>query len=148
MRRLPLFTAIAAVCLVALTARAADPLREPQFAVPAASSAPAPSPSVVVLDVAFVFKNHLRFKQRMEGIRREIEDFNRDTSAERQVIFAEALRQKDFKSGSAEYKKIGDTARRKLAELQLQAVSRQNDILNREGRIYLETYQEIVAAVT
>lgn len=105
------------------------------------------SPSVVVLDVALVFKNHARFKQRMAEIRQEIDRYDKEISAEQQAIAARGSRIKEFKSGSPDYKKIQDGAARELAELRIRAMSRKNEILDREGKIYYETYQEIVGAV-
>lgn len=137
---------VAAVLAVVLTlsspplSRAQSPARE--------SVAPVSTPNVVVLDVALVFKSHVRFKQRMEEVRRDIDRFDKEFAQERQTIVGQGARLKDFKSGSPEYREIEERISRELAELRIKTVSRKNELLEREGRIYHETYQQIVAAVT
>lgn len=106
-----------------------------------------PTQTVVVLDVAKVFKNHVRFKQRMDAIRSELDVHNKEMSKEHQDIVARGSRSKDFKSGSIERKKIEDQTTRQVAELRIRDFTLKNDLFDREGKIYFDTYQEIVAAV-
>lgn len=126
----------------------AAPARVPTRESSVGTTQTSATPTVVVLDVAKVFKNHARFKQRMNAIRTEVDRYDKDVAAEHQEILARGSKVKDFKSGSAEYKKIVEQADREIAELRLRAFARKRAFFDREGRIYYDTYQEVLAAVT
>jgi Skp family chaperone for outer membrane proteins len=142
MRRLPAAAALALFALMPAAAPAGGPAQST-----ATASTPVP-PSVVVLDVAQVYKGHTRFKQRMEELKRERDAFEKQFIQDKQAVLARGEKLSQYKSGSAEYKEIDARMSRELAELRIKAVSKNGDLLEREGRIYYETYQEIVAAVT
>lgn len=142
-----LAAALAGATLLSSSLWGADtPPRGGHVSAVVATQATAPQ-TIVVLDVARVFKNHVRFKQRMDAIRQSVEDHDKKMSAAHQEIMGRRAKLKDFKSGSMEYKKIEDQAAHELSELRISAVSRKSEIFDREGKIYFETYQEIVAAV-
>jgi len=147
--RLLLAAAVAAGVLSTGTvlAQTPRPMRAPPTAALPARIESSSSGTTVVLDVARVFKSHAGFKQRLEAIRRDIDSLERKFGQDRQKIVAEGARLRDFRSGSPEYKRIEERIARELNELRIETVARKNELLEREGKVYFETYGEIYAAV-
>jgi Skp family chaperone for outer membrane proteins len=143
--RLLLAAAVAAG--VALLGPGPAAAQKPKVSAAPASKTVIPPTSIVVLDVALVFKSHARFKQRLDEVRREIDRLDGEYSRERQTILAQGTRLANFRSGSPEYKKIEDRMARDSSELRIKTLARKNELLEREGKIYYETYREIQAAV-
>jgi Skp family chaperone for outer membrane proteins len=143
--RLLLAAALAAGVVLSVPGSAAA--QRPKVpAAPAAANVTPPT-SVVVLDVALVFKSHARFKQRLDEVRREIDKLDGEYTRDRQAILSQGTRLSNFRSGSPEYKKIEDRMARESAELRIKTFARKNELLEREGKIYHETYREIQSAV-
>lgn len=103
--------------------------------------------SVVVLDVAKVFKEHIRFKQQMDVIKKDVEKFEgklRDDRARLQQM-AEELR--TYKSGSPEYKNLEAKMAKMTSDLQVETQLKRKEFMEREARLYYNTYTEVTRAV-
>ena len=83
---------------------------------PAASAAPTGT-RVAVIDINFIFKNHMRFKQTMDGIKKEIETFEVYLREERNKVTAKTEQLKALPAGSPQYKQLEEQIiTRKLVE--------------------------------
>lgn len=118
--------------------------------VPTTAAAPAPAPagtSVVVIDVAFVFKNHVRFNSRMNDIKKEIEAFEAQIRTEQQGLQAKGEGLKTFASSSPEYKRLEEEVARLGTEMQVNVGRKRKEFLEKEARVYFDIYKEIEQTV-
>jgi Skp family chaperone for outer membrane proteins len=128
------FVAVAAA-LLAVVSNAT-----PAFAQAAATSA-------AVIDIPYIFKNHVRFQQAIDDIKKDIDGYKEFVQQEEQKIRAEAEKASQFKPGTREYKTIEENVARMKVELQLEGAKRQKDFMEREAQAYFNAYQEVEAAV-
>lgn len=136
------------VCILLATASVSS------AALPVAAQAPAhaapfsyrTSPTVALVDVVKVFDHHPRFKQQMDSIRNEIQAFERELGQQQETLgrMNEQLSAADADRRS----QIEAEMTRRMADLQMKAQLKRNEILEREAKIYYETYNEVVAEVS
>jgi Skp family chaperone for outer membrane proteins len=111
---------------------------------PAAAPAPAPSgTSVVVIDVAFIFKNHVRFNARMNDIKKDIEAFEGQIRKEQQDLQTRGETLKQYSPTSPEYKGLEESLAKTGSEMQVKVGLKKKDFLEREARVYYDIYKEI-----
>ena len=104
-----------------------------------------PGTVVAVLDVAKVFKNHARFKQKMDDMKREVERYEEDVNRQRRELIERAKQLNDtYKPGSPEYKRTEVELAKKESDLRVQAQLKRKEVIDNESRLYYDTYQEIV----
>lgn len=152
MRFSPRSAAVAA-CLVVPVALAAQLFGQggPPAGVPARPAAPATAASagtsVVVIDVAFIYKNHNRFNATMLDIKNDIEQFEayvRKKQGEFKTL-GEALG--TYNAGSQEYKQKEEELARLQSDLQVEVGLKRKEFLQQEARVYFRVYKEIEAEV-
>jgi Skp family chaperone for outer membrane proteins len=117
-----------------------------QAAPPYSSPAPRSAPEVALVDIVKVFENHARFKQQMEAIRAEIQAFEREIAREQESL----SRQNEQLAGATsevQRSQLEAGITRQLADLQVKASLKRNEILSREARVYYETYDEVCREV-
>jgi outer membrane protein len=111
---------------------------------PAAPGAAAASgTSVVVIDVAFIYKNHNRFNATMLDIKTDIEKFEAYVR-KKQTDFkslGEALG--TYNAGSQEYKQKEEELARLQSDLQVEVGLKRKEFLQQEARVYFRVYKEI-----
>lgn len=113
-------------------------------------SAPAPAAagtSVVVIDVAFIFKNHNRFNARMNEIKKDIEAFEGQMRTEQQAGAAKLESQKQYAPSSPEYKRLDEELTRLGTEAQVKVTQKRKEFLEKEARVYYDVYKEIEQTV-
>jgi len=103
--------------------------------------------SVVVIDIPFVFKNHIRFKAAIEDIKTDIDGYKKYVTDQQKKIRIERERLENFKPGSREYKEIEEGIARMTMEAQLEGARLQKDFMEREAQEYYKTYKEVQEAV-
>jgi Skp family chaperone for outer membrane proteins len=102
---------------------------------------------VAVLDVAKVFEGHAVFNQRMEAIKLEAEQFKAKMEAEQNAIRQEAERLADFTPDSEQYRNLESQLEQRTATLRTTARQTNTDMLNREAKIYYDTYSQMQTVV-
>jgi Skp family chaperone for outer membrane proteins len=105
---------------------------------------------VAVLDVAKVFEANAVFNQRMDAIKAEAQSFKAEMEQEQAALQQKAEKLKDYKPGAPEFNSLQAQLEQETAALRTRAQQTNTDLLNREARIYYETYtkmQETVAAI-
>lgn len=103
--------------------------------------------SAAVVDIPYIFKNHLRFQQAINDIKKDIDAYQEMLKQEQQKIRVEAEKATQYKAGTHEYKQIEEAVARMRVEGQLEAAKRQKDFMEREARAYFTAYKEVEAAV-
>jgi len=118
---------------------------------PAAPSAPAPPPvsgtSVVVIDIANIFKNHIRFNEKMKEIKNEIDQFEASIRAEQTKFNQKRENLAQFNPSSPEYKKLEEELATMQSQVQVQVGLKRKTFLEQEAREYFKTYKEIEQSV-
>jgi Skp family chaperone for outer membrane proteins len=109
-----------------------------------AQGAPRPATgSVRVIDISYIFKNHVRFKQYMEQMRGEVQRAEETLKGERDRIAAIMEQQKSLKPNTPEYTQLGDRIIDEQTEFSKTAAKQKAEFLDREAKIYFMVYSEI-----
>ncbi len=113
-----------------------------------AAGANAPKFGVAVVDISYVFKNHARFKAAQESMKKEMESIETELKADREKIAQAEAARNSYQVGAAEYKRADEEVARMMAEFNLKMGRLRKDFLEREAKVYYQTYVEVVEAVT
>jgi Skp family chaperone for outer membrane proteins len=112
-----------------------------------AAGANAPKFGVAVVDISYIFKKHERFKAAQESMKKEMENIETELKADREKIAQSEAQRNSFTVGSAEYKRADEEVARMMAEFNLKMGRLRKDFLEREAKVYYQTYVEVVEAV-
>jgi len=134
------------VCAAIAVSFSAAASAEAQTPNPAGSNAP--KFGVGVVDIPYVFKNYDKFRATSESMKKEMETIDADVKAERTNIAKTEQLRNTFNAGSAEYKKHDEELARMMAEFQLKTTKLQKDFMERQAKLYYQTYLEVVDAVS
>ena len=101
---------------------------------------------VAILDVAKVFKANASFDARVKAIKAEADQLKAQITAEQDRIKAEVLELRGMEAGPQRNKMEADLEQQ---HTRLRTTTRQSEteLLNREARVYFETYREMQAVV-
>lgn len=154
MRRFALFATIVAgplsVCLLVGTSAAQQPgvpgARSAVGQSPAAAPVPAGT-SVAVIDIAFVFKNHVRFNGAMNDIKKDIEAFEAFARDEQRKMQTKAEGLKAFNPSSPEFKRAEEELAHMQSNLQIEVAKKRKEFLERESKVYFDIYREVEQSV-
>lgn len=136
---------IFSLCAVAAALCVVSAQAQTQTANPAGANAA--KFGVAVVDIPYIFKNYEKFKATSESMKNEMETIDASVKAERaNLAKAEQLRN-SFQQGSAEYKKHDEELARMMAEFQLKTSKLQKDFMERQAKLYYQTYLEVSQAV-
>jgi Skp family chaperone for outer membrane proteins len=103
--------------------------------------------AVAVIDVPYIFKNHVRFQQQIEDIKKDIDAYKDVVTQQQTQLRTESEKLNQFKSGTREYKDVEESIARLRVEFQLDSAKRQKDFMEREAKVYFNVYREVEAAV-
>jgi Skp family chaperone for outer membrane proteins len=102
--------------------------------------------AIGLLDVNYIFKNHQRFKLQMEEMRTDVERAEATVQKDREAIQKLAEELERYK-GTRDYRAMEQDIADRQAKLAVQVRMQQREFLEREARIYHNTYKEIWQAV-
>lgn len=134
----------AAVLAATLTLSIGSPLGAQ---APSQYGANASKYSVAVVDISYIFKNHARFKSTMESMKTEMQGIETELKTDREKIAALEQDRNTFGAGTPDYKKRDEEVARQMAEFNLKMGKLRKDFLEREAKVYYQTYLEVVDAV-
>lgn len=109
----------------------------------AATTAAVSSPTIAVIDIAKVFKEHNRFNDMMQDIKNDIEAFDGQVKSESAKLKAIGEQLQTFKPGSLEYKTREEEAARLTSDLQVKVSLKKKELLEQEARVYFQVYREL-----
>lgn len=115
--------------------------------VPNPAGANASKYNIAVVDISYIFKKHERFKSTMEQMKKEMETIENDLKADREKIAQQEQQRNTYNVGSAEYKKMDEDIARQMADFNLKMGKLRKEFLEREAKVYYQTYLEVVDAV-
>ena len=121
------------------------------FATPAAAQnqagANAGRYQIAVVDVSYIFKQHQGFKQKMEGMKQQMQTIDAQMKGKRDEIAQLEQQKTSYTPGSQEFKSLDENIARAKANFSLDTTKLRKDFLEREAKIYYETYLEVDQAV-
>ncbi len=103
----------------------------------------------VVLDVAKVFKDNTRFDSAMKSIQQEAEQVKTQIQGEQESLQAEATKVMEmFKPGTPEFQREETRLEQQQAALRTKARQMNEELLNKEAKLYHDTYLQMQQVVT
>ena len=135
-----LAASVALIVLVGMYASAQIPGRQPVR--PAYSGSP-----IALVDVSFIFKEHLRFKASMDQMKADVERAEADVKSIRTNIMRLAKQLDELNKGSLDHKKLEEEITQRQANLAVRVQLQKNEFLQREAKIYFQTYQQVLYTV-
>jgi Skp family chaperone for outer membrane proteins len=103
--------------------------------------------NVAVIDISYIFNNHLRFKATKEAMKKEMETIENDLKADRSKIALLEQERNQFGAGTPDYKTRDEEVARQMAEFQLKMGKLRKDLMDREAKVYYQTYLGVLDAV-
>lgn len=103
---------------------------------------------VAVLDVAKVFKVNKNFDSEMKSIKSQAESLKSQIQQQQEAIKAEAMKISQYEAGSPDRNKMEAEVEQKQAALRTSARQAEADLLNREARVYYDTYSSLKKVVS
>ncbi len=114
---------------------------------PNAAGAKASEYGIAVVDISYIFKNHTQFRSQMDGMKGEMQKIEQQLEAERQKILSKEEEKKGYKPGSPEFSQIDDQLATMKAQIQLNMQRLRKGFLEKEAKVYYETYQQVSKAI-
>jgi Skp family chaperone for outer membrane proteins len=108
----------------------------------------APSRSqIVIVDVAKVFKEHVRLKQAMDILGNEVKAYDDYLREQQQVLKKLVDERQQYKPGTPQYKELDARLTRKQSDLQVEMQLKKKTFMEREAKQFYITYTEVTEAV-
>ncbi|HVX11742.1 MAG TPA: OmpH family outer membrane protein [Pirellulales bacterium] len=119
------------------------------FAAPSAYAQQRSSsvPQVAIIDLAYIFNNHVRFKGLSDELRRDVEAAENELKSNKQSLQKMAEQLESFNRNSPEYRQTEEDITKRSADLQVQVQLQKKSFFEREAKIYYTVYQEIMEQV-
>jgi Skp family chaperone for outer membrane proteins len=112
------------------------------------SGANAPRFGIAVVDISFLFQQYPKFTSSMEALKAEMKAADEAlTKARDAIVQREQQRDREFKPGSEEFKRLDEQIAHDKAEFQIKTGTLRRDIADKEAKIYFETYTDISGAI-
>ena len=114
---------------------------------PPAASAPVAGTSVAVIDIAYIFKNHVRFNAQMNDMKRDIEAFDASIRGDQQNFAKKREALPTFNPSSKEYKAAEEELAHMKSDLDIKVAVKRREFLEQEAKVYYGIYREIEDSV-
>lgn len=132
-----------------------EALAQPPGAAPAAPAAGQPSilsanagkAMIAVIDINYVYKNHVLFKADMERMQKDVETIKEGLKAEAKGIQDLMEKLKTYNAGSVEYKQTELQVAQRQATFAATGQLKEKEFMEREAQVYYRVYKEIQSAV-
>lgn len=101
--------------------------------------------SVAVIDISRIFKEHKRFRQSLEDMKKDVEAAESGLRKENDEIkkLVDQLKSGPFTQGSPQYKQQEELIATRNAQLQLKMNLQKRTFMQQEAKIYYNVYTEI-----
>lgn len=116
-------------------------------AAPAAIAQQRSASQVAIIDLAYIFNNHTRFKMMSDELRRDVEAAEAELKNNKAALQKMAENLEQYNKSAPEYRQTEEDITKRSADLQVQVQLQKKDFFEREARIYYTVYQEIMEQV-
>ena len=118
-----------------------------QQAAPVPHGANAAKYGIAVVDISFIFKNYPAFTNQIETLKREMEAADGKLKADRDRLVQMEEQRNTLKPGSPEFKQLDEQLAHLKAEFTIKQGTIRRDFLEREAKVYYQTYTDVSQAV-
>ncbi len=101
------------------------------------------STPVAVVDIGYLFKNHMRFTQAMDRVKADVEASDEQFRERAKDVETRVKRLATYKSDSTEYKTLEEETARLQAQIQADVTLKRKEFLYKEANVYYAIYKEI-----
>ncbi len=133
--KISLASATAVACLSAICMLAAPALAQ--------NGAKPADPGVRVIDIEQAFKKHQRYNLQIEELKELAKSMELETNKEKQSIIDMEKDLPNLAAGSSERKALEEQILRRKSDLAARTRIKQNELLEKEAKVYYFTYKEI-----
>jgi Skp family chaperone for outer membrane proteins len=133
--KISLVSATAVACLSALCVLAGS--------VHAQTGAKPAGVGVAVIDIERAFKQHKRYNAEIEQLKELAKSMEAETNKEKQSIFDMEKDLPNMAAGSSERKALEEQILRRKTDLTARIKIKQNELVEKEAKVYYFTYKEI-----
>ena len=116
-------------------------------APPAVAQQRTAAPQVAIIDLAYIFNNHVRFKALSDELRRDVEAAESELKNNKTSLQKMADQLESFNRNSPEYRQLEEDITKRGADLQVQVQLQKKSFFEQEAKIYYTVYQEIMEQV-
>ena len=102
---------------------------------------------MAVVDVSYIFENHSGFKNAMEQMKTEVQQYEEQLRARHQALAKERDQMLQFTPGSPEYRTWSDRLPTARQSYRSTLSSKKKEFLTRESKVYFAVYQDVSGAV-
>ena len=102
---------------------------------------------IAVVDIGYIFKKHERFRAALEDMKKEMATIEEELKRDRTAIEQKEEQRNSYNVGTPEYTQIDDEAARMKADFSLKMTKIRKEFLEREAKVYYQTYLEMNDAV-
>ena len=99
---------------------------------------------VAIVDLTYIFANHVRFKALVEQMRHDVETAEADLKTAKEAIEKAAEKIDDFNRNSPEARQLEEELAKRQADLQVQVNIQKRNFMEQEAKIYLSIYREVL----
>jgi Skp family chaperone for outer membrane proteins len=102
---------------------------------------------IAVVDISFIFKNYPQFTNQIEALKKEMETADGQLKADRDRIVSMEEQRNTLKPGTEQFKQLDEELARQKAEFSIKQGTVRRDFLEREAKVYYQTYNAVSDAV-
>jgi Skp family chaperone for outer membrane proteins len=135
------------VCLTALAASLSVVHVAAPFAAAQQRQGAQPAPQIALVDLAYIFQNHVRFKALSEDLRRDVEAAEAELKNNKAALQKMADQLEQFNRNSQEYRQLEEDIAKRQADITVQVNKQKRDFFEQEAKMYYTIYQEVMEQV-
>ncbi len=100
---------------------------------------------VAIVDIPLIFKSHVTFGQRLDGLKTEAENFKMESmnAQQRLMTTAQQLEQSDIQPGTAEFKREETALAQQAAKMEVDQKDTMRGLMQREAQLHYQTYRSV-----
>jgi hypothetical protein len=112
-------------------------------APPKTAAAPPSGTNVAVIDVGFIFKNHIRFNSSMKQLEQQMDEFKGWAQSREKEFQGMGETLKTYKAGTPEYHRQEEKMANESTQYQLELHRKKQEMADKEAGLYYDTYAEL-----
>lgn len=102
---------------------------------------------LALLDLAYIFANHVKFKQLSDALRRDVEAAEAELKNNKAALQKMADQLESYNRGTPEYRQLEEDITKRQAEISVQVNVQKRDFFEQEAKMYYTVYQEVMEQV-
>lgn len=111
-----------------------------------APAAPSGGTRVALLDVDYIFTNHVRLKGMMEDLKREMQQAQAWSKQQYEALTKQKEDLQNYQKGTPQYKQMEEELASRQAQFNVQMQLKKKELFQREAAMFNNVYQEILQA--